>query len=368
MKPTFDTPARLPAKRAEPAQAARLAARLAIRRDPAARAIVRRWRELTGGERTVVACSGGADSTALAFVLGLMAPGRVILAHVLHDMRPFEAAAADRDVVRTFADQLGLALIEREVVIPAGNAEAGARKVRYEALADAAHEAGCSCVATAHHADDQLETMLMAVMRGAGPSGLAGIASKRRIKARIVPAELCGPVAPAVRGEITLVRPMLRVMRADTERLCRLVEAPWRRDLTNEDLTRARGGLRSVVMTELRRLRPAAAQRAAESAELLAEAASIIEDHVECVFGDSFSWRRDRLARERALIIGEGIRRAHARLTSRTGADRLSKRRIEEVIEAVRDDRTHVRQFRWPGNAMVQVRAGVVTMMKADTE
>jgi tRNA(Ile)-lysidine synthase TilS/MesJ len=94
----------------------------AIEKDPSARRIVARWRELTGGSRvrddrrrTLVACSGGADSSALLIALSsLAAPGSIAAAHILHDMRSPDEARLDRDAAASLAERFGVRLIERK--------------------------------------------------------------------------------------------------------------------------------------------------------------------------------------------------------------------------------------------------------------
>ncbi len=222
----------------------------AVQRDAAARAVLRRWRELTGGSgtrdpdrRTLVACSGGADSTALVLAL---ADSQPLVGHVVHDLRDRAETSAERDRVASLAAGLGLGFIETAVAVRAlpGNAEANARRARYRALEALASRAGCPFVATAHHAGDQLETMLMAMLRGAGIGGLAGMPASRALGRR----------------GVLLVRPMLGIGRADAERLCTLAGVGWATDPTNADISRFRAALRHGPLRALEAMRPGGAR------------------------------------------------------------------------------------------------------------
>src|SRR5262245_14043976 len=130
----------------------------ALRRDPAIRRIIRAWRELTGGKdvrdakrRTLIACSGGADSRALALALAA-ASNNLIVGHVVHDVRPESESLTDRDAARDVAHFTGLDFRDRSIQVRslAGNTEANARRLRYAALLDLAREHACIAVATAH--------------------------------------------------------------------------------------------------------------------------------------------------------------------------------------------------------------------------
>ena len=155
--------------------------------DKAKRRIVRSWRELTGGSDvrdadrpTLLAVSGGADSSALGFALAGR-PGVRAIGHVVHDLRPATETEADRVSVEHLGEQLGLPVHVERVSVPRGNAEGNARTVRYEAVKHLAVASGCRYVASAHHADDVLETMLAHLIRGTGPRGLRGPAPQRRL-------------------------------------------------------------------------------------------------------------------------------------------------------------------------------------------
>lgn len=335
----------------------------AVAQDAAVRAVVRRWRELTGGRgirdadrQTLVACSGGADSTALALALAARGCGRgVALGHVVHDLRGDEETAAERDGVAALASGLGVGFVEAAVAVRGlpGNTEANARRERYRALEGLAAGAGCAYVATAHHADDQLETMLMAMVRGAGVGGLAGMAPARRLGRR----------------GVVLVRPMLGIGREDAERVCSAAGVGWATDPTNADTSRLRAALRYGVVRELAGVRPGASGRAAELAEHLREVAGLLGElasGVACEVdaGDgSVRWSRAALADEHPAVAGAAVRAAFARVHGGRFGDRLPARSVRELLGVVRDGRGGERRFAWKA-AEVVVRADEVVMRR----
>jgi tRNA(Ile)-lysidine synthase len=330
----------------QPANASRLRAALgAVSRDPAAREIVRHWRQLSAGRSTLLACSGGADSAALVLAMAALAPAEaLVVGHAVHDMRPIEDTHADRDFVRDLACSLGLVFAERHLAVPTrGNAEAGARRLRYAALTDMARAHSIGFVATAHHAEDQLETMVLALLRGAGPKGLSGMRRKRRLA-----------------EDVLLVRPMLGVSRNDAERICSIAGVEWRTDATNTDLSRARAAIRHRVLPALEDIRPGAAGRAAHTAELLHGAAQVITDRAETVFGDGDEWPREALRAERSIVVGEGLRRAFERASGGARKDRLPRRVVEQAVVFIRSNSGETKSFHWPAGVRIEADARTV--------
>ncbi len=318
--------------------------------------IVRAWRRLTeGGAPTLVACSGGADSTALLLALR-SATEELVVGHVVHDMRPVAEALADRDAVAQLAEALGLAFVEeriraREV---GGNVEAASRQLRRQALAKMAHAHGLRFVATAHQANDQLESLLMALVRGAGPAGLAGVA----------PTQLLDE-------SVTLVRPMLRTTRADAEALCAAAGVRWREDPTNSDTTRLRAFLRHGPVRELLERAPHAAVRAARAATLCAQAHDVVRRRAEEVFASAQlapgAWRRDALGAEPAIVVCEGIRRQIAALLAGRSLDRLTGAVLDPIARAIADDEPALRRFELPGGLELRVEGNSVALRRVDT-
>lgn len=162
------------------------------------------------GDVVLCACSGGPDSTALLHVLGRLR-SRLhfeVAAHgVDHGLRA--AAAEELALAGRVALSLGVPFeITRVQVAPGGNLQARAREARLGALRDAARRVGAKQIATGHTADDRAETVLLRLLRGAGPSGLA-----------VLPPAAPFPVsdvdAASREGRITLIRPLFRARRAD---------------------------------------------------------------------------------------------------------------------------------------------------------
>lgn len=229
------------------------AVHLPSRDDPIVRRIVASWRRLTGGGRgrdaersTLVACSGGADSSSLLLALATVSPPPAV-AHIVHDLRPPGEALRDRDATAALCAHLRVPFHEEHATVSAspGNDEQNARLARYRALRDLAVRTGRSFLATGHHADDQLETVLMRLLRGAGPRGLGGIAARR-----------------ALGESVTLVRPMLTVTRAEARALCARCGWAWAEDRTNADASRVRAALRAKVIPALLEIGPDAPRRA----------------------------------------------------------------------------------------------------------
>jgi tRNA(Ile)-lysidine synthase len=212
-------------------------------------AVIRSAVRFERGVRVCVACSGGPDSVALAALLDRLAREDgydVVLAHVNHGVRA--SAAQDECVVLSVAARLG-----RRVVVArpraAGDDEAGLRETRYAALAQVADAAGASAVATAHTAEDQTETVLLALFRGTGVDGLAGMPPRRPLTERV-----------------ELVRPVLRVTHAELATELRRSALPYALDPSNEQTRYRRNALRAplaVLREEFPRLDRAVARCAA---------------------------------------------------------------------------------------------------------
>ena len=206
---------------------------------------------LPRGGRVLCAVSGGADSICLLHLLhSLSAEGgfQVAAAHYHHGMRG-EAADADAAFVESFCKERDIpCVVEKgDVYGEAARRNLGVeetgRELRYQFLRRTAAELGCDRIATAHNADDNLETLLLHLTRGAGLHGLAGI--------------------PPRRGDI--VRPLLTTPRADIEAYLEEHGLTHVEDCTNADPRYARNRLRRQVIPVLRQLNPRLTERSVET-------------------------------------------------------------------------------------------------------
>ncbi len=192
--------------------------------------------DLPKNARVLVATSGGPDSMALLDVLAKLRDelGFSIVAHgVDHGLRA--EAAAELDVAEAHAKRLGVVFGRTRVrVEPGGNVQARARDARHAALAVAKKKARASLVATAHHAEDRAETVLMRILRGSGASGLA--------------------VLPAIDGD--RVRPFIRATRHDVMLHLERHAVPFMQDPSNDDARYLRTRVRREVLPLLASLDP----------------------------------------------------------------------------------------------------------------
>jgi tRNA(Ile)-lysidine synthase len=200
-------------------------------------AIERRLEEqriASDGATLLLACSGGPDSVALAGLLARIAPPhgwRVVLGHVNHHVRA--SSWQDECIVLAAGGRLGLTVRVAALTPPesaAGRSEASLRAGRYEALARLAAEEGATVAVTAHTAEDQTESVLLALFRGTGLRGLSGIPPRRRL-------------APGVE----LVRPLLQVARRELHAELAAGVLPYVRDPANDDPAYRRNAVRAAL-------------------------------------------------------------------------------------------------------------------------
>ena len=249
----------------------------------------------------LVAFSGGPDSTALLLAVHelLEESGRERLraAHIDHGLQTESANWAEH--CRARAGALGVPLACREVEVQADGrgVEAAARRARYEALAELMQPG--ECLLTAHHQDDQWETLLLRMLRGTGIAGLAGIRDKRRF------------------GPGWLLRPLLDVPGADLAAWLERKGVESIEDPSNRDTGFDRSLLRNEVLPQLRRRWPGGGATAGRLSRLASETRELLQalaerdgrgiardDHIDCEGLLALSpARRANLLRERLTAL-----------------------------------------------------------------
>jgi tRNA(Ile)-lysidine synthase len=286
-------------------------------------------------QRYRVAFSGGLDSTVLLCALAQLRPrlaaGAVAAAHVDHGLHPQARHWAAACAARCGSLGVPLEILHVDARPARGESpEAAARDARYRALRGLL--APGEVLLTAHHADDQLETVLIQLLRGAGVAGLAAMPARVAF------------------GDGLHARPLLGFARSMLREWARAQGiAGWLEDPANDDPRFSRNHLRREVLPALRRHWPAAAAAAARSARHCAEAARLLEelatfDAATCAAGEALNVTAMRgLTAARCSNL---VRWQARRLGLPTPDERRLATLLAQLFEAARDAHPEVR---WPG-------------------
>jgi len=275
------------------------------------------------GESVLAAVSGGVDSVALIHLLHRFAARRrsaLSVAHLDHGLR--RGSGADRRFVERLAADLGLPCIaeRRDVSAEARRGESpeeSARRVRRRFLLDARRACSATWIATGHHLDDQAETILMRLVRGAGATALTGMAR---------------------RGPGPFVRPLLELERAELRAYLERRDIDHREDSSNRDLRFDRNRLRRLVLPRLSEsLNPRAARHLVKAATLVREDAELLDLQSLARLEAMSVERGGSIALECSLLNEEPapLARRIARLAlARAGADgrRVGARHVESLL------------------------------------
>jgi len=248
---------------------------------------IQRYGLISPEETVVVGVSGGADSVCLLHVLAKWQKGQGIklhVAHLNHQLRGVESEA-DAKYVSNLAGSLGIPItIERQDVAAYRiernfSIEEAARELRYAFLARVAREVGANRIAIGHTRDDQVETILMHILRGAGINGLCGLAP-------------CSPVAyaskemslptshlssRAKRSNLLAIRPLLDITREETTSYCQEHQLDPRIDSSNRSPSFFRNRLRLQLLPLLRQYNPSVDQALLRLADIAKEDNAFIE-------------------------------------------------------------------------------------------
>ena len=313
----------------------------------------------TPGDGVAVAVSGGADSLALLHALRALAGRRgwrLAVLTVDHGLRP--GSAADAAFVADHAKTLGLPA--RVLTLAPGDLEphrgagpeAAARAARYGALWPAADALGCPWLATGHTLDDQAETVLLQLLRGAGPDGLAGMAVRTG----------------------RLLRPLLGARRTETRAACVAMGLAWREDPTNAEDTPLRNRVRTQLLPLLEDLRPGATRTLARTATLAADERDWLAPLVATTLAATVSQGEDAprpephgIALDAAALaalpvsLARRVVRAAARRAGVAPPDAGATDRVLALAGAADDGRTG-----WPGGSATREGAVVRLALPPD--
>ncbi len=272
---------------------------------------------LTPDRPILVGVSGGADSMALMH--GLFELGyTLVIAHLDHGIR--DESAEDADYVQAAAESLGLPFVRTRMDVlkwaegKGQSLEEAAREARYTFLFEQARDHHAQAVAVAHQADDQVETVLMHFLRGAGLSGLSGMSYRK--------------VMPIWDLEIPLVRPLLDVWREDVEKYLSEKGVIPRFDESNLDRTYFRNRLRHELIPNLETYNPQFRQVLNRTATVLAGDEAFLDELTQA------AWKLCLINREKGSVL---LSRPAFQQVAASIQRRLLRQAVSELRPDLRD-------------------------------
>ncbi|MCX6339096.1 MAG: tRNA lysidine(34) synthetase TilS [Candidatus Aureabacteria bacterium] len=230
---------------------------------------IQEYRMLAPGQKVLAAVSGGPDSMVLLHLLRELAPHFKVRLHVAHLHHCLRGKDADLDLihVRDYCKKLKIPFISKRIDVrelarrKRLSLETAARMARYEFLSQCARREGATAIAVGHTADDQVETFLMRLLRGAGGRGLGGMQPVRRA------------------GEQMIIRPLLRTWRLEILSLAKTHRVRYRIDRSNRDISFLRNKVRHRLIAYLQKeYSPRIKEILRRSAEILAHEHAFVHD------------------------------------------------------------------------------------------
>lgn len=302
-------------------------------------AYIRRHELLRAGDRVGVAVSGGADSVALLRIL--LRLGRELglvlsVVHLNHSLRGAESDA-DEAFVRELARSHELPFHSESADVKAHAAmeklslETAARQLRYSFFEKLLATGSLDKTATAHTVDDQAETVLLKLARGAGSRGLAGIYPRRSLKHP-------GPQPSCASPQI--VRPLLGVRRAELEAYLEDLGQSWREDSSNHDLRHTRNRIRHEILPKLEtQVNPAVRGALADAAEIARAEEEFWSGEVATLLARVFQTgrRAGELDGHAMMHLSLALKRRVVRGAAESLGLKLEFRHVEEVLSLDRE-------------------------------
>lgn len=302
--------------------------------------------------RYVVAFSGGLDSTVLAHALVRIDAGIPIVAvYVDHGLH--EESVAWGTHCEAFANATGIDFLYRRVTVQLESGkgpEASAREARYTALHSELQHG--DWLLSAHHREDQAETLLLNLIRGSGPAGLSGIGAIRRF------------------GPGWLARPLLDTDRASLAEYARAHDLEWVEDPSNTDRRFDRNFLRHEILPRLKSRWPDIASRLQRSASHAGEAASLLAD-LAGIDLENLGGRPERLPVDGLLALPRGRQKNLLRFALRLcGLSTPTALQLDRILTEVLHARADAQPLvSWPGASVRRYRNGLYLLPEvlADT-
>jgi len=308
---------------------------------------------LSQGAKVIVAVSGGADSMALLFALFQLRSVynlTLVVAHVNHQLRG-EEAEHDALFVEQQAARLGLPCYQTRVDVKTVqhssrmSLQHAARQVRYHFFQALCQRLGATRVALGHTANDQAETILMRLLHGSGPTGLAGI--------------------PAVR--LPFIRPLIAVSRHTIYSYLQAESLPWVEDSSNTHPVYLRNRIRLDLLPKLQQYNPRIVRRLNELADMLRADSQVLEQQVDEWAVQTLGWQGSNRAEIQCGLFGTAPIAIQRRLLRRvvavlsTAPEAVSFRHIEDVRQFILSA-SHGRRCLLPGQVLAEHHTAAVLL------
>lgn len=283
----------------------------------------------------VVAFSGGRDSTALLHSLAQLRSAysqkvKITAAYYWHPWRPLQE---DLLVVHQHCKALNVQWIMLTPDLTLPKTETAARQDRYQQLARLTHDLGATALLTAHHQDDQVETILFRILRGTGIDGMTGIPELRML-------------AVNEHHHVCLARPFLDLPRSSIDAYIEAHQLRYLEDPTNLDTTHKRNYLRRELLPKIETAFPRARQSLMRFAELTAGDLEIIQSKVDDIWRDIYNPEAETLDEIRFTQLAHSFKRRIVRRFLEAAGVETSYHRVEDVIAFIEGRN---RKFQGPG-------------------
>ena len=267
------------------------------------KATIKKYNLFSENDKVIVAVSGGADSVALLFLLSSLKEEynlELFVAHFNHQIRG-EESETDVLFVQRIAQQLNLPFIVKKRDVPAYakrrklSLEEAARDLRYKFLEETAKKKGATKIALGHNKDDQIETVLMRLLRGGGSQGLGGMSPKRII----------------AKGA-SIVRPLIETSRKEILDFLKQKKIKFREDSSNRETVYLRNRVRHRLLPYLERYNPRIGQILFNTAENLREE----NEYLQEISREAFS-RVSQCAKKKVILSLDKLDNFHPALQKR---------------------------------------------------